>query len=133
MRKKILISLLLLECAPVFAADWRAVANSEKLADDADVASIRITGQVRRVWIKTVYAPQSKTDSESNKWWSYAVSRRAIDCHEETERGEALTVYYSDGSNHSVAPSSFPDPWQPVQPDTLSDSIMKFVCAWKSK
>ena len=137
MKRPILLALLL-ACGSALAAQWTFVARSEggKHERYIDVSSIRVTGDIRRAWFKSVYAAHVAKDdsgSDANKWWSSTVGLRAYNCSEGTSRFEAQTVYYEDGTNYSDPSSAFPTPWEPVVPDTVRSAEMQFICAWKPK
>ena len=133
MQKTIMLALLL-ACGTAQAAEWVPVAKNSQLEVFVDVSSIRIAGEIRRVWLKMVVQPHSErgVGEDANKWVAYKQSREVFHCSDETHYGEALTYYYSDGSNRTVAM----DPnlaWEPVAPDTVVEAVMHFVCAWKPK
>jgi hypothetical protein len=130
--QRTIILALLLACGTALASEWVPVAKNSQLEVFVDVSSIRIAGEIRRAWLKMVMQPHSERGigADANKWVAYKQSREAIHCLNETHYGEALTEYFSDGSNHTV--SQKPDiAWEPVPPDTVFEAVMHFVCAWK--
>jgi hypothetical protein len=137
MRNRFLLAVVL-ACGAVRAAEWVSVSASTdgKQARFVDVASIRVTGEIRRAWFKSVFPPHTMrvtSGPEANKWWRQSVERAAFNCSEETRREEGFTIYFADGTNGTDHARPFPWPWEPVTPDTVSDIEMKFVCAWKPK
>jgi hypothetical protein len=128
---------LLLSCGTAQAAEWfslgKSVAGDETFVD---VSSVRVAGPMRRAWFKTIYVPHKTKEStgpDANKWWHEGLQRKAFNCAEETARSEALTVYYEDGTNGSDPPAAYPTRWEPVVPETVLNTEMQFICAWKSK
>jgi hypothetical protein len=135
MKGGILVALLL-ACGTAQASEWVSVTtvNHGKQELLVDVSSIRVAGEIRRAWVKYVYAPHSERYSDDvNKWVREAVSRDAFNCREETARDEALIVYNEDGTIDAVPANLYPTPWAPVQPDTLLSDKMRFICAWGKK
>ena len=135
MQKTIMLALLL-ACGTAQAAEWVMVGKSTGDQEaSVDVSSIRIAGEIRRAWVQVTMAPNFRrgTGENSNKWWHSFLSRYAFNCGEETSRSEALTIYYTDGTNSSVPAERYPEPWGPVAPDTMQSAAMQFVCAWKPK
>ncbi len=65
---------------------------------------------------------REKTGPDANKWWSSIVSRVAFDCDAETSRTESLIIYYTDGTNGSVSAEGLSSQWEPVAPETVTDS-----------
>lgn len=125
---------VLLVCGTAQAADWVSVANSVDGKQEffVDVSSIRVAGDIRRAWFKTTFLPHTMQAPENpKKWWSDDLSRDVFNCAEETSRREALTMHYEDGTALLVPAEGFPSPWIPVAPETILDTEMKFICAWK--
>ncbi len=132
--KRVTMVTFLLACGTAQASEWVPVAKNGQLEMFVDVSSIRVAGEIRLAWLKMVLQPHSERGdgANANKWVAYKQSHEAINCLNETHHGEALTEYYSDGSNSSV--SMIPDvAWEPVAPDTVIEAVMHFVCAWKPK
>jgi hypothetical protein len=135
--QKLIILALLLACGTAHAADWVSTGKTDdgQMENFTDVSSIRVAGAIRRAWVKTVYGAHVRKGEgqEANKWYGYAVSRVSFDCNEENYRSEAVSVYFTDGTNSSDSPAGFPTAWAPVPPDTALSAIMQFICAWKPK
>jgi len=136
MKARILVSLMV-ACGTAQASDWVSLGKTSdgKQEHLVDVSSIRVAGNIRRAWIKVIYAHQTLKgfDDDVQKWQNYAVSRTAFDCSQETARYEALNVYFDDGTTYSVPANTYPTPWEPVAPDTASHAEMQYVCTWKAK
>ncbi len=132
MKKRITSLVLLLACGVVEASDWVQVGASSNNGELmlVDVSSVLITdGMIRRVWTKIVYLPQ--TETRSNKWIAYDMSRWAFNCNEQTGSAEAFIAYYEIGTNEVA--SWTPTSWQPIPPGTVNSAAMQFICAWKRK
>lgn len=135
MRKTMLLGLLLAVCGVTEASEW---VSAEKSVDGkvelfVDVSSIRVAGAIRHAWIKTVFGGKGQKGEgvDANKWASNGVMRNAFNCDEETSQVEAVTIYFTDGTNRSEPALIFPTPWTPVAPDTVLSTVMRFVCVWK--
>jgi hypothetical protein len=81
---KILLALLL-ACGAAQASDWVSVGTIVGATTYVDRSSIRVSENIRRAWIKLVYASHMKRGSgdDSNKWRIYDLSREAFDCAQE--------------------------------------------------
>jgi|NGEPerStandDraft_6_1074524.scaffolds.fasta_scaffold53209_4 hypothetical protein len=136
MKRTILLTLLL-ACGTAQGSEWVSVNKTDdgKIEELVDVSSIRVAGEIRRAWVKLVYAPHTKrgSDDDANKWESESVSREAFNCGAETSRAEALTIYYDDGTLWAAPAEISPTSWGPVPPDTLKSVAMQFICVWKQK
>src|SRR2546421_12490381 len=88
------------------AADWFSLGKTDEGTHEIflDRSSIRITGHIRRVWIKTVYAPQTMrgNGANANRWQQESLDRWAFDCGEETVRLDGAIDYFEDGTSFSV-------------------------------
>ncbi len=137
MHKTIMMALLL-ACGTAHSSDWVSIGKSTDGITEAfvDIASIRISGDIRRAWAKLVYRPHTEKGSIGNhtpKWVFNYTSRMALNCREEAQSTEALTIYFEDGTNDSEVSQKLPYPWSPVPPDTSLSNLLQFVCAWKPK
>ncbi len=113
------------------ASEWVSIAKFKDSERFIDLASIRIAGDVRRGWLKTVLAPHTRKDPHGSvKWLSYTLVREAYNCSEETNRLEASTDYYEDGSFYNLPAQNYPTRWIPVRPETVGNTTMQFICAW---
>lgn len=123
---------LVIVCSTAQASNWVSVGNDDAgtMENFIDVSSLRIAGNIRRAWFKSVYKTHAEKGADG-KYWSYTVFKTAYNCTQEVERYEAMTIYYEDGTNYSMAAENYPTPWTPVVPDTLSAGDMEFICRWK--
>jgi hypothetical protein len=129
MQKSIILALLL-ACGAAQAADWiPVIKDSDRKAEMlVDVSSIRIAGQIRKAWNKTIFTPPSVL---KGKLVSSMVSLTAFNCGEGTYSFQSILFYYADGSNWSTTYSD--QEWDAVAPDTNVAAVMNFICAWKPK
>ena len=136
MRNLILVTLLL-ACGTAQASEWVSIGRSNDRAQETfiDVSSVRVVGAIRRAWFKVAIAPQTQRGEgpDANKWWSYTMEREAINCAEETERSEAATIYFSDGTSSPLPAESYPKPWHPITPDSMDHVRLRFICAWSKR
>jgi hypothetical protein len=136
--KRIILLSLLVACGTARAAEWVSVGftGDNKQDNMVDVSSIRIKDGLRYAWVKVLFAPHTEPATgifAIRKFQSYQVYRLALNCAEATSRNEFINIYFEDGSNASSSPGAAANPWVPVTPDTVTDGVMKFVCAWKAK
>src|ERR1700690_2596765 len=134
MNRKLLLTLLL-TCGSVHAAEWVSfgMSRDRKAEFYVDTSSIRIAGPVRQVWSKRVVSPYTEKGvaDQGNKWVSSEITHWTFNCIDETSRIGAMTVYYTDGSDY--VDNSETSELAPVAPDTFTELLMRFVCAWKPK
>jgi hypothetical protein len=131
-RSKLLLATLV-SCGPALASQWVSVVKGadEKTEIFLDVSSLRVAGDIRRAWVKTVLASHTVkgVGAAAHKWQSYTLVRTAFDCNNGAIKIEAVWTYYGDGT-HDYA--SVPvDLWVPVPPDTMLDAEVSFICARK--
>lgn len=124
------IILLLALCAEAYASDWRPISTNTRknITSYIDVSSIRISGDVRRAWIKI---DTHNERSQKGTPPDHIISRHAYNCRDETKSIEAGTLYYRDGRIVSLSSENFPTAWELVTPDTADEAQMKFLCSWK--
>jgi hypothetical protein len=134
MRVRILVTLLL-ACGTAQASEWISIGKTAdgNVETFIDLSSIRVASGIRRVWIKSVAAPQTTKLIGSNKWASSVLTRTAFNCVEEIFRDEAQDLYFEDGTNTAIAPSSMDGFWRPAAPDTMYSAEIQFICAWGKK
>ena len=125
---------LVIVCSTAQASNWVTIGESNDglIETFIDVSSIRIEGDVRRAWFKSVYKTHTKKSTGNGKYWSYYVDKDAINCTQEMWRAEADIIHYEDGAYESMPAENYPKPWAPVPPDTLGSVKMQFICTWKS-
>jgi hypothetical protein len=90
-----------------------------------DVASIRVSGDIRRAWFKSV-PPNLKPGDLREE-----LSRQAFNCEDETYRDEASTTVDSNGMRESMSARGYPTPWTPAVPDSEASFELHYICAWK--
>jgi hypothetical protein len=128
-QKQILLTLLL-ACGTAHAAEWQLVATDRHHTKKffADVSSIKVAGSVRHAWIKSIELPY-QVQTEEGKYVDYALVRWAFNCSEATAKPEVGTEYYEDGTN--LVRKDFHMTMKPVTPDSVNETLMRFICAWK--
>jgi hypothetical protein len=117
------------------ASKWVPVSEAQHGGEEfADVASIEIEGDIRRAQIKSAFAPHTEKDpNDPSKWWESKVNQMAFNCKEGTSRRESMTINYSDGTQFSIPSDRLPESWKPVQPNTMLNEDILFICGWKAK
>jgi hypothetical protein len=126
---------LLLACGRAQASEWVSIGKSDAVNAEffIDVSSIRVSGNTRRAWSKSVVTPHTArgAGSDADKWVRHDVTHWVFNCSEETGRFDAFTTHYTDGTSHTE--ESTRNPIAPIAPDTMTSEVMHFVCAWKPK
>lgn len=134
-RRRVLALSVLLACGKAQASEWVSLTADQQGQRTyfVDVTSIKVAEDIRHVWSKMIFVPQSErgVGDNSNKWVTEKLTYWAFNCHNETFRFEASTIYYADSTNDSGLIPDFP--WTPVTPDTVTSTLMQFVCSWKPK
>jgi hypothetical protein len=101
-----------------------------------DAASIQVTGEIRRAWVRWVLPGDNFVVHQS-----YIMYGTAFNCADGTNRDEAEVIYYSDGTNYSditygegiswiISDEAAAKPWLTLPPDTPWSAALKFVCEW---
>jgi hypothetical protein len=130
MKRTILLALLL-ACGTAQAAEWQLVGadthSTKKFFVDA--SSIKVAGGVRHAWVKIIELPH-QVQTEDGKYVDYTIVRWAFNCSEATAKPEGGTEYYEDGTNLH---NDFHVTMMPVTPDSVDETLMRFICAWKPK
>jgi hypothetical protein len=136
MHKIMALGLLLVAFGISKASDWVSIplANSNKVAVvmlDSD--SVFISGNHRRAWFKLVMLPHSQKGAGTyeNRYVTYAMTRVTFDCQQRNSMTDGLQWFYEDGANNTT-PQSAPS-WEPVPPDSMGDTMLSYICAWKPK
>ena len=135
MNNKMSWALLLAYCGTVQAAGWVSIGKSAIHENFVDASSVKVAGATRQAWIKMVFLPHTQRGDGENaeRWVTRDVARYAFDCEKELYRAEAIIEYYEDGSNFPISSYRFPQPWDPVPPDSTARAEMQFVCTWKAQ
>ena len=134
MNEKTLLLMLLLACSSTRASEWVSVGKSLSAEEFADVTSVQIDGDIRHVLSKSVFPPHREKDpNDPNKWWAGKASQVAFNCKEGTSRRESMTIYYSDGNKFSIPDEYLPTSWRVVQPNTMLNEEILFICGWKAR
>jgi hypothetical protein len=128
-RRLLLITLLLLSSRPAYA-EWVSVsANNSGETVYVDPGTIRRTGDMVKMWalydFKTI---QTVLDTS----FLSRESQREYDCVEERTRRIALTYFTGNmGSGTVVYSDADEQKWEPVQPQSVAQSLWKVACAKK--
>ena len=122
MRTILTAALLLLTATPALAeADWVEVGKSADgtKTDYIDRSSIRITGPIRRYWLRSDYV-------NDRDGWKQTKALHEDNCASGQRHLLQFTIYKVDGTNTS---STAPDQsWNYVIPDTMDAVDHDYVC-----
>ncbi len=119
---------------PAQTSKWVSTDSDDQGTESfVDRSSVIVTGDTRHAWSKRVYLPHVERGAleDADEWKKEEMVRFGFNCSEQTYRIESLTIHYYGGKTYSdpVSISSFPDPWQPVPPDTLLSVQMNLICS----
>lgn len=124
---KKLVFVLLLLSAPAWA-EWTLVAlnDNEKTVVYADLATIRKSGNMAKMWslydyktVRRVVAVSILSHKDQNEY----------DCGEERYRTLYSSWYSGNmGSGDSVFSDSDPKKWDPLPPESVIESLWKVAC-----
>ena len=129
MKQRLLI-VALLACSTAQASKWVDI-PVPKGAEQIDVDSIKVDGDVRSAWIRVTFVPQTLKGigDQPEKWVSGGRSLTEYNCKEETSRITSSTTYYEDGEEY-VANIRDPE-WAPIPPGRTFKLEMLIVCHLK--
>ena len=131
---------LLIACGVAQASEWVSLGKTDdgKTEYFVDVSGIQPSvGVITRAWVKLVFARHTQrfpAEDSKKKWAVYSVQRFAYMCAEGNAEVEAMSVYFEDGTHFAVPADAITmvgGTSEPVPPDTIGDTVMKFVCNWK--
>lgn len=124
MIKKGLSIVLLL---PLFAMASNWIRIGESTSGDkffVDIQSISRSGNTVTYWVRTNYASRDQDGDLSSK------INQTMNCATR-ELKSIYLMFYDDFDNQGINSSSFAarnKEWRPIAPDTVSDSIYRFLC-----
>ena len=122
--KKIILITFFMFVSFAHASNWVLV--TESVSGESffvDKQSIVYSGNEVSYWQKVNYTTRSKKgDLSSKENWS-------VNCRTR-ESNLTYLITYSDVNNNGTMTDSFkvPTDWRPVSPDSVSSTILKFVC-----
>jgi hypothetical protein len=116
---------------PTPSANWMLVRSATYGSTCADMASIQVSGFIRRVNFKHVNSPPKQT--ASYPWTRYWISRIAFDCRDHRQQIVEMDSYSSDGRVIKGGSGKDPVLWDPIRPDTTSAKDLDLVCGWSAK
>lgn len=120
MRLMVLVAAFVAMATPVFAGEWRPVAQGDDMVAGIDYSRITDVGGRKQVWvIKSHRIPNHEAVS-------YTLGRAEFDCNAGTIRRISLAGFTTDG--RSVYSMSFPHEIEQVIPDTINDKLMEATC-----
>jgi hypothetical protein len=110
-------------------ANWVVVSDTDHMIYHIDTQSIKKSGQFAKVWSLIEY----KTPKQNGYFLAKSVlSLEEYDCKEDRIRTLSQTQYtgsMGQGDKYSIDLSN--EKWGYIAPNTISDSIEKFVCKKK--
>jgi len=99
-----------------------------------DVSSIRIAGDLRQAWVKTVFAPHSnwnvrvRDGRETKIWIDYQLAHEVYNCADHVFRQESLSLHLEEGISQKIPPEVLGAQWRPIEPATTAAVIFDFIC-----
>jgi hypothetical protein len=128
MRKIILLLISVSFLIPTIAegADWVSIGKTgdNTMEVFVDKESIKyVSKNIVRAWNKLVLL---KPNEFHGKFVKKHFSFMEWDCNEIKKRSLQTSIYYSDGTSETESRSQ--TNWQYITPDTVEDSIFKYLC-----
>jgi hypothetical protein len=122
------------ECGTAHASEWVRVpiTNPNKVVL-IDEASVSVAGPIRRAWFKFVMPPHSTkgVGIYADRFVAYALMRTSFDCQQKNPMTDGAQWFYEGGTNNTTSYSAME--WAPVAPDSMTDALLSYICAWKPK
>lgn len=123
-KKTLLLALMLVTS---FAwAEWVIVSSTDQVNYYVDPATIRKNSNLRKVWTIQDLKQRHKDGEISRR------SRNEYDCDGERYRVLALTTHsepMANGTTLTTNDFEIPDRWTQIAPETISERVLKIVCA----
>lgn len=122
--KKLAIFLLLLS-SPAWAG-WKSVGEDDTATTYADTASIVRKGKTATMWTLLDYKAFQRMVE-----FGYFSHKTQVeyDCAEPQARGLGLFLYADKmGEGKVIYEDPSPHEWEPVNPDTMADTLRKVAC-----
>lgn len=106
---------------------WTAVGETETYSSEADMLSIRRSGQIRNVWErKTFFGTQQNAQGEDYQsmlnYWRFDCSRNTFQLMSSIFRGNGGRVIRSEDYSDLSSPN-------PIPPESIAESLGNLVCA----
>ena len=122
--KKLAFSLLLL-CSPAWAG-WKSVGEDNTATTYADTASIVKKGNTATMWTLLDYKAFQRMVEVG---YFSRKSQVDYDCAEPQSRALSLILYADRmGEGKVIYEDTSPHEWEPVNPDTMNDTLRKVAC-----
>jgi hypothetical protein len=111
---------------PAPAAPWALVRSDSDFSTCVDMSSMQVSGSIRRVSFKRIFAPQKQR--MANLRVKYSIDLIAFDCKEHREQIDQSANYFYDG-RVTKTPLTDPVSWTLIRPDTVSAADLDLVCS----
>lgn len=123
--KKAIITCLIALCSLPAVAEWVLVSETDTSAYYFDPTTIRVDGNLRKVWTIRNLNQRDKDGEMSTQ------SRREFDCKDERNRVLSLSTHSEPMANGKLILNLGADPngWQETPPGGIGALILKMVCA----
>jgi len=123
-RRSHLLALALLVCSGTACADWAPVGGTSKTEDYIDLATVQVTGNLRRVWtLHNLLQPDSDGDRSYRSLLEY-------DCKNAIYRSlQGLFHSQPMAAGRMTGRTDAASPWRAVEAGSMSAAVMRLVCA----
>lgn len=123
---KIAIFLVFFSISFLANANWTPIAEGDEgSVTSIDYSTLSKSGNLAKVWIRTVYKtsiPTSKGQMKSAKTYL------EVDCREKKSR-DLSSVYYSDEQEKNIIQISKVSDWIYYPPGSVGDTMIKTTCS----
>lgn len=104
-------------------AEWVKVGETDNAVFYIDPATIRKEGNLRRVWNITDLKQRGNLGELSRR------ARYEYDCKQERQRILSISGHSGPKASGETLGSEGPTQWNEIPPETVSETIIKLVCA----
>ena len=127
---RLLLGLMLLMTATAASAEWNLVDESESFVQYVDIATLRRSGNLVKLWDLRAYKTAQTLAGDSyfsNK------AQQEYDCKEERVRALAYTFFDGKMGNGKIVftNSETSMKWQPIEPGSVGETLWKIACGKK--
>lgn len=123
--KKLLITIFCCSLWGNAHAEWEHFTNSDRAVFYIDASTIQRTGDIVKIW---VMGDMEVAITKSEIKYMSVKSHWELNCKEK-ESNIPFELHYEEGMGQGERRiDRYPDVWDPVGPDSISATILKYAC-----
>lgn len=125
MKKILYLFILLFITLPAFSAEWIEIFEKQYV----DMSSIAVNLKTDNIefWVKSLRKDPKEVCPLTNKPYWYSMNKWSMNCHNRTERIEAMAVYDLQGK--LIYSDNYKPEWNEIIPDTYADGYYRLFCS----